>query len=137
MLRFFLLALLLLPACRSRSEPITAESVIDAFKVAGIELTVTEINPFIEASSPLPRSFHDHIVFTDAILVAQGVDHGGQIFVCDEPKHCQALQAYFDAFIALAGPYTYTSSSGLVVAQLNSGFTPEQAARYEAVLENF
>jgi len=111
----------------------SVEDVLGALQDAGIQLVNVEINPPIEQDSPLPRSFREHARFADLLLG----DKGGQIFVCDDPRHCMALQAYFDALIALAGPYTFTSPSGLVVAQLNSGFTPDQAERYRAVLAGF
>ncbi len=111
----------------------SAQEIVAAFEAAGISLTNVEYNPAIEEGSPLPRSFRERATFVDELLG----DKGGQIFVCDEVTHCQALHAYFEALIAMAGPYTFTSPSGLVVAQLNSGFTPDQAERYRAVLAGF
>jgi hypothetical protein len=56
--------------------------------------------------------------------------------VCDSKQNCDALYAYFDALKSLAGPYLYQSSDGRVVVQMNSGLTPDEAAKYEAAVKN-
>lgn len=113
--------------------PPTVDELLAAFAANGIRLTNVERNPPIDADSPLPRSFRDNVTWYDEALGTAG----GQFFICGEPRHCAAFQSYFDALAGLAGPYTYTSPSGLVVFQLNHAFTPDQAARYREVLEQF
>lgn len=111
----------------------TVDTVLSAFESAGIQVRDVDRAPHIEAESPLPRSFRQHAAWNDALLG----DSGGQLFICDSPDLCAALSAYFQMFVGMAGPYIYTSPSGLVVVQLNSGFTPDQAARYRTVLDRF
>lgn len=77
----------------------------------------------IEASAPVPHSFQSHLSF----VIAPVAPRGGQAFICDTKKNCDAIYAYFDALKGLAGPYLYQSPSGTVVVQLNSGLTPDQA----------
>lgn len=42
----------------------------------------------------------------------------------------------YDALKALAGPYVYQSPSGTVVAQLNSGLTPDEAKKFEQAIQS-
>ena len=130
MLLFFILA-----GCTATTQPtptpapLTARQVIDRFNAAGLgvsDVTVAERDP----DSPLPNSYQERLRFT----VAEVAPAGGQVFTCDTKRNCDALFAYFDALVALAGPYLYQSPDGLVVAQLNSGLTPATAAQFEAVM---
>lgn len=126
---------ILLVACNviaSQPAPITAQDVIDKFIAAGLE--VSGVNPGERAEgTPLPNSYRENLEFA----IAEVAPKGGQIFVCDLPrKNCDALYEYFNILIGLAGPYTYQSPSGLVVAQLNSGLTPETAAKFEEVINS-
>lgn len=111
----------------------TLGMVLGAFEAAGIEMQEIEQNPTIEGDSPLPRSFRHRATWKDAILG----DSGGQVFICDSPDLCAAISSYFQVLAGLAGPYIYTSPNGLVVAQVNSGFMPDQAIRYRNALERF
>ena len=64
---------------------------------------------------------------------------GGQkehMCACDTKKNCDAIYAYYDALKALAGPYVYQSPSGTVVAQLNSGLTPDEAKKFEQAIKS-
>lgn len=126
-----------LAACGSApSSAVTAQSVIDRFKE--FDPTITNIEPRDrETDSPLPNSWKEDLLFDVPALGqdAQGEGKGGQVFVCDTKKNCDAIFAYFDALKALAGPYLYQSPNGTVVVQLNSGLAPEEAAKYEAVVK--
>lgn len=130
---------IVLPTATTRPAPASIESapsldtVLSAFESAGIQLRDINRVPQIEAESPLPRSFRYHATWKDALLG----DSGGQVFICDSPDLCVALSSYFRMLVGMAGPYIYISPSGLVVAQLNSSFTPDQATRYRAVLAKF
>lgn len=109
---------------------VTGTSVADAIKAAGVDISeVTE--PARDANSPVPNSYASHAEF----VIAEVAPKGGQVFVCDTKKNCDAIFAYYDALKALAGPYTYQSDGGRVVAQLNSGLTPETAAKIEAAIK--
>lgn len=83
------------------------------------------------ADVPVPKSYIAHQAFE----IASVAPKGGQFFVCDTKKNCDAIYAYFDALKALAGPYIYQSPSGTVVAQLNSGLSPDEAAKFEAAIK--
>lgn len=116
----------------SNSSP-TSDAVLEAFANAGIEISNIDRAPQLVADSPLPRSFRHHVAWHDALLG----DKGGQLFICDSPDLCSAIASYFQMLSGMAGPYIYTSPNGLIVVQLNSGFNPDQAARYRAVLDGF
>lgn len=118
-----------LAACGAPAAPLTASSVVEAFKGAGLD--VSNVQPGVrEADSPVPNSFREFNTFT----IASVAPRGGQVFVCDTKQNCDAIYAYFDALKALAGPYLYQSPNGLVVAQLNSGLTPDEARKFETVI---
>jgi hypothetical protein len=115
---------LLTVACSSK--PLTAQDVIDKFNAAGLnvkDIQQEERDP----DSPLPNSYKERLSFS----IPEVAPNGGQVFVCDTKKNCDALYAYFDALKALAGPYLYQSPNGTVVIQLNSGLMPDTAAKFE------
>ena len=136
MKHLFVLIMLLLAACGGSGglgapeADRTSETVVQLFQDAGIELTNIN-NPERDPESPLPNSYDTRTEFD---IVALG-DDGGQVFVCSSQQNCDAIYEYFSALSALAGPYLYQSQDGTVVAQLNSGLTPEQAAAFEEVIE--
>ncbi len=107
----------------------TARDIITEFRSAGLD--IQDVQPGQrQADSPLPNSYKEHLEFT----IPEVAPSGGQIFVCDTKRNCDALFAYFDGLRSLAGPYLYQSPSGLVVVQLNSGLSPETGADFEAVV---
>jgi len=112
---------------------IDAGLVLGSFQSTGIQVQDIDRTPQLDPNSPLPRSFRSHATWKDALLG----DKGGQLFVCDSPDLCRSISAYFQALVGLAGPYTYTSPSGLVVVQVNSSYTPDQAIRYKNALANY
>jgi hypothetical protein len=118
----FLLILGSLAACGSTPAP-TPATVEAALSGAGASAFVAG-----ETTGTAPRSYIHHAEFMIG-------DKGGQYFLCDTKKNCDALYAYYDALKALAGPYTFQSTSGLIVAQLNSALTPDQAAKIETALK--
>ena len=113
------------------SEPLTAQAVIDKFNQAGLDVRDVQIETR-DPDSPLPNSFKERLSFS----IPEVAPKGGQIFVCDTKKNCDAIYAYFDALKGLAGPYLYQSTNGRVVIQLNSGLTPETAAKFENILKS-
>lgn len=119
--------LLLLAACGGANVPGTVQ-------VKNLMMQVGAQNVHEEAfenSVPAPRSFISRQVFTLASVAPKG----GQVFICDSKKNCDAIYAYYDALKALAGPYTYQSDSGLVVVQLNKGLSPDEAAKFARVVK--
>lgn len=122
------LASVLLAACGG-SPAVTTQQVSVALTRAGATNIHDEpTNP----ESPLPKSYIAHQAFE----IPSVAPKGGQYFICDTKKNCDAIFAYFDAIKALAGPYTYQSPGGTVVAQLNSGLTPDEAAKFEQAIKS-
>jgi hypothetical protein len=122
------ITLLLLVSCGG-APAVTAQQVAEKLTAAGATNIHDEV---LEASVPVPKSYIAHQVFE----IPSVAPSGGQFFVCDTKKNCDAIYAYYDALKALAGPYTYQSPSGTVVAQLNSGLTPDEAAKFEAAIKS-
>lgn len=125
-----LLVLAVLSACGSAAPAISAQGVLDRFAAAGLTTTNPHPSPDIK-SSPVPQSFTEQLSFS---IPALG-EKGGQVFICDTKRNCDAIFAYFDALKGLAGPYLYQSPSGTVVVQLNSGLAPDEAAKYAEVVK--
>lgn len=122
-------ALLILAACGGGgSAAVTPQQVSEKLTAAGATNIRDET---LAADSPVPKSYTAHQVFE----VASVAPKGGQYFICDTKKNCDAIYAYFDALKALAGPYLYQSPSGTVVAQLNSGLKPDEAAKFEQAIK--
>lgn len=125
---FLLCVVLALAACGGAPAGASGDQVKTA--ITGLGATDWKADP-IETSAPVPHSFKEHYAFS----IPSVAPKGGQVFLCDTKKNCDAIYAYFDALKALAGPYLYQSPSGTVVAQLNSGLTPDEAAKYEAAIK--
>lgn len=115
--------------CSSKAPP-TQASILAALQAKGVQVSDVQ-NPPRDPSSPLPNSYKEHFSFALPSVAPKG----GQVFICAEKSHCDAIYAYFDALKALAGPYLYRSKDGLAVAQLNSGLTPDAAEPVKAALE--
>jgi hypothetical protein len=129
MIRLILVLLFLLTACGAPSGPPSAQSVVDQLKASGLE--ITDIAPGERpADSPLPNSYKEWLTFT----IPEVAPNGGQVFVCDTKKNCDALYSYFNAFQALVGPYVFQSPNGLVVVQMNSGLPADSGAKAEQVV---
>ena len=128
--RLFVAALILLflAACGGAPAGVTAAQVAEKLAAAG----ATNIRDEALAEGvPVPKSYTAHQAFE----IASVAPKGGQFFVCDTKQNCDAIVAYYDALKAIAGPYLYQSPSGTVVAQLNSGLTPDEAAKFEAAIK--
>lgn len=128
-----MVTMLALAGCAGAAPPdVTAQQVAEAFNTAG--LGVTDIaTPERSQDSPLPNSFESRVEF----VIGEVAPKGGQVFVCDTKQNCDAIYPYFDALKGLAGPYLYQSPNGRVVAQLNSGLSPETAAQFEEVVAEY
>ncbi len=128
----FIITILLAIALSScSSEPLNAQAVIDEFNAAGLDVRDVKIEER-DSESPLPNSFQERWSFS----VPEVAPRGGQIFVCDTKENCDALYLYFDMLKAIGGPYYYQSPSGLVVAQMNSGLTPDTASKFAEVISS-
>lgn len=127
-MRFVMTLLMLLPLIACGGAPaVTAQQVAEKLTAAG----ATNIHDEqIAANVPVPKSYIAHQAFE----IPSVAPKGGQFFVCDTKQNCDAIFAYYDALKALAGPYTYQSPAGTVVAQLNSGLKPDEAAKFEAAI---
>jgi hypothetical protein len=120
-------AVLLLMSCGGE-KAVTAQQVAEKLTAAG----ATNIHDEqLAANVPVPKSYIAHQAFE----IASVAPKGGQFFICDTRKNCDAIYAYYDALKALAGPYTYQSPGGTVVAQLNSGLKPDEATKFEAAIK--
>lgn len=124
-------AVLALAGCSSSAPP-DVEKVIEKLSQTDVGFSNAQ-KPERDPTSLLPGNFKDRITFT----VAEVQPDGGQVFVCEKSEHCDALFNYFTAFKGIAGPYTYRSKSGLLVAQLNSKLRPETAEKLKAAVEGF
>lgn len=132
---FIVFFVLLLLSCGGAPAP-TAQQVAEGFKGGGLDAENIRDEPLPD-SAPVPRSYTSHANFTipSAGTGSDGKTRGGQVFVCDTKKNCDAVFAFFDSLKALAGPYLYQSQSGFVVVQLNSKLKPDLAAKYEAIVK--
>jgi len=110
-------------------QPPSAQFVVEQFKAAGLSITDMKKGKRAEGTK-LPNSYKDDMVF----VITEVAPYGGQVFVCDMKKNCDALYAYFDALKALSGPYLYQSPAGTVVVQLNSGLKADTAAQIEKIV---
>ncbi|PDV97155.1 hypothetical protein [Candidatus Chloroploca asiatica] len=129
----FATLIILLSACGSTpASTLTAQAVVDSFNTAGLGLSDV-VAPERNPSAPLPNSYTERLVFT----IAEVSPNGGQVFVCATKQNCDAIYAYYEALVALAGPYLYQSPNGLVVVQLNSGLAPETAAKFQQAVGVF
>lgn len=126
--------LLLLVACGA--SPPTAQSIVDQFKAAGLEVENPHTPKFAD-NSPFPRSFSDGLVFDMPSygLRNNGEPRHGAVLVCASKKNCDAIYTYYDALKGLLGPYYYQSASGTVVVQLDSIVPEPMAAKYEAIVK--
>ncbi len=126
--RLALVVLVVALAACGGSPAVSVQQVAGALTAVGASNVHDEA---IEASVPVPKSFTAHQAFE----ITSVAPKGGQFFVCDTKKNCDAIYAYFDALKALAGPYLYQSPSGTVVVQLNSGLKPDEAAKFEQAVK--
>lgn len=126
----FVIAILLAACSVSTPAPLTAQSVVDAFVAAGLEVSNAQSAGRPEAM-PEVYQFQERMTFT----IAEVAPKGGQVFICELRPHCDLLMEFYKAFETLGGPYYYQSPNGLVVAQLNSGLTTETAAKFEQVIK--
>ncbi len=120
-----LVAVLVLSACAATTSAPTPQTVVQALTAAG--LTIDNVQEG-RTSGAAPQSYTAHADFT-----VNG--KGGQLFICDTKKNCDAIYAYYDALKALAGPYTYQSDGGTGVVQLNSQLSPDVGTAAEKAIK--
>lgn len=112
-------------------QPITQAELVDALTKGNIPLSDVQTPPR-DSSSPLPNSYKERFTFALPSVAPKG----GQVFICAEKIHCDAIYAYFDALKGLAGSYLYRSRDGVVVVQLNSGLQPDEATQVKAIVDS-
>lgn len=112
----------ILGAC-SKTPP-SIDDVMTKLGTSGVQVENIQ-KPGVNSSSLLPKTYKEHAVFS----VPSVAPSGGQVFVCEAAKDCDVLFQYFDRLKALAGPYLYKSKDGLVVMQLNSGLSADEAKK--------
>lgn len=122
-----LLVILFLAACGGTAA-VTPQQVAEKLTAAGATNLQDEVIP---ADAPVPHSFTAHQAFE----IPSVAPKGGHYFICDTKRNCDAIYAYYDALKGLVGPYIYQSPSGTVVAQLNRGLTPAEAAKFEQAIK--
>lgn len=108
---------------------ISSNEVIEAIKTTDVSVSAFK-DEVRDPDSPLPNSFRERFSFA----IAEVAPKGGQVFICDQARYCDAIAEYFEMLSGLAGPYRYLSASGMVFAQLNSGLSPGTAEQIEAAI---
>lgn len=137
------LAVLMLMACGGSASPTAASSpqpsptpspkqykaqaAVDAWLKAGLAVNDVAPCPAPAAGSPIPKTWAEDVCFT----VPSVAPNGGQVMSFDTVANERAIVAYFGLFPSLA-PYVYVHAN--VVAQLNSGITAAEAAKYDAAM---
>ena len=113
------------------SAPLTAQQVIDRLVAVGLD--ISEIEQLAR-----PEGMPEHYKFKDrwGFTIAEVAPRGGQVYICELRPHCDLLMEFFKAFEDLGGTYYYLTPNGLAVVQLNSGLTPETAAKFEEVVNS-
>lgn len=125
-----LAAVAALVGCSASGEPVTKDGLVAALKDADLGIIeVTEEDP--SKGGMVPGGYQHHL----SIVLEEVAPKGGQFFICDETSTCDQVKGYFDSLANLAGPHRYQSTSGHVVAQLNSGVSQETADRIVTVLD--
>lgn len=107
------------------------QQVLGLFTKAGLKISAAE-KATVDTNDPLPDTYVERWEFG----VAEVAPKGGQIFVCETKKDCDVLFEYFSMLSALAGPNLFQSPNGRVVAQLNSGMSPDTARRFQNVINS-
>ncbi len=119
-------------AVHANQSVVSQDELIEALQTSDIGVTNVSIKD-PQASESLPKGFDHHFVLT----LEEVAPKGGQFFICQQETDCQALAVYFEALAFLAGPHRFTSASGHVYVQLNSGVSEPTAESIRAVLEEF
>lgn len=117
------------PAAKGQGS--VGQQVLDLFNRAGLEISGAA-KTAVDPSDVLPDTYAERWEF----VIAEVAPKGGQIFVCETKANCDVLFDYYSALSALAGPNLFQSPNGLVVAQLNSGLSPETAAKFETIINS-
>lgn len=110
--------------------PPNVQDLVNKLQAAGCEFENVELNMERSNGSVLPNCWNDRLVFTIKSIAPKG----GQIFFTSRSSYGESIAAHYLSYPALVGPYVYRSKDGKIVAQLNSGLTPAQAEKFEAVI---
>jgi len=123
-----LLVGVLLASCGSAAQALTPNAVFNQMTAAGLE---AQSNTRALMADGVPKTYTGWQFF-EVPSLHNG--RGGQIFVCDTKKDCDAI------YEALTQPrpyygYVYQSPAGRVVVQLDGTIQPTQAVKYETVIK--
>ena len=128
---FFTLACLLVFSTFGCSpKPVTAETVISAFKNAGLE--ATNVRPMGKDDyGTAPQVCHGTRFFIPSL----GPNNGGRVFICDNTKDRDLLTGYYNRLAAMGSIYiSWVFVKGNVVVQINGQLPDETARKYEAAI---
>jgi hypothetical protein len=127
---FTLACLLILSTFGCGPKPLTGETVIAAFKKAGLE-----------AANVRPMTSQDYgtapqvCTGTRFFIPSLGPDNGGRVFICSNAKDREALAGYYNGLAAMGSIYvSWVFVKGNVVVQINGRLPDETARKYEAAI---
>ena len=112
------------------NKEITTDDLVSTLRNSGVEINDVKD---IKADEFAMKSFKERLAFS----IPEVAPKGGQAFICEEKKYCDAIYAYFDGLKSLAGPYLYQSPNGKVVLQLNAKLTVETAKKLETAIAKY
>ena len=125
-----LACLLVLSTFGCSPKAMTGETVIAAFKKAGLE-----------AESVRPMTSQDYGTApkvckgTRFFIPSLGPDNGGRVFICSNTKDRDALTGYYNGLAAMGSIYvSWVFFKGNVVVQINGLLPDETARKYEAAI---
>ena len=125
---FFTLAcLLVLSTFGCRPKPVTSETVVAAFKNAGLE--AANVRPMTRQDyGEAPQVCNGTRFFIPSL----GPDNGGRVFICNNTKDRDSLTGYYNGLAARGSIYvSWVFVKGNVVVQINGLLPDETAKKYE------
>jgi len=125
----YLSLVLILAACSAPQT--TAQSVVDQFSAAGLDIGRTGLIPG-EAGDASALPYREHMQF-EITEVAPG---GGKIFVCDRPANCDEIVQTIAEEAGSQWPYRYQNPEGTVVVLLPARLSAETADQFAEVVDN-
>lgn len=127
---YAMILVMILSACSKGASNVTGDSVVKAFKDAGLEAENTYqmvkddygLAPFVCTG-------------TRFLIPSLGEDNGGRIFVCDNKKDQQLLSDYYNSLgRASALFFVWVYEKGNVLVEINGDLKEETARKYEQAI---
>ena len=128
---FFTLAcLLVLATFGCKPKPVTGETVIAAFKKAGLE--AADVRPMTTQDyGEAPQVCNGTRFFIPSL----GPGNGGRVLICNNTRDRDSLTGYYNGLAARGSIYvSWVFVKGNVVVQINGRLPDETAKKYEAVI---